>query len=111
LILRALLLATALVAVGCGDDTTSAGVSTDMSQPILDLTDNAPHCGASICTMPCSACAPLGGGVCVQPCMVADPNSCNAPLMCKPVGSDPDAGGSVTLVGNCTGTGYDGYCG
>ena len=111
MILRAMVLAAALLgAAGCGDDTTT-GVSTDMSQPVLDLASNAPHCGVSICAMPCSACLPLGGGVCAQPCMTANPNSCNAPSMCKPLGGDPDAGGTVTVVGDCTGTGYDGYCG
>ena len=108
MILRAMLLAAALCAVGCGDDTTT-GTSTDLSQPILDFASNAPHCGGSICTGVCAACLPLGGGVCAPPCMVADPNSCTAPLMCKPLGGDPDAGGSVTLAGSCSG--FDGYCG
>ena len=111
MILRALFLAAALVAVGCGDDTTSMGGSTDMAQPVLDLVSTAPHCGGSICSMPCSACVPFGGGVCAPPCMTSDPNSCTAPAMCKPLGGDPDAGGAVTLAGDCAGTGYDGYCG
>ena len=111
MILRAMLLATALVAVGCGDDTTNSGVSMDMSQPVLDLVSTSPHCGASICALSCSACLSFGGGVCAQPCMVANPNSCNAPLMCKPLSGDPDAGSGTTLVGACTGMGFDGYCG
>jgi hypothetical protein len=110
LILRAMVVAMALAAVGCGDDTTNTGMSTDMSQPILDLTSSSPHCGGSICALSCSACLPLGGGVCAPPCMTSNPNSCTAPAMCRPLGGDPDAGGTVTLVGDCSGTGYDGYC-
>jgi hypothetical protein len=110
LILRALLLTTALVAVGCGDDTTS-GISMDMSQPVLDLVSTSPHCGGSVCTLTCSACVSFGGGVCAPPCMTSNPNSCNAPAMCKPLGGNPDAGGGATLVGNCAGMGFDGYCG
>ncbi|MGZ3405559.1 MAG: hypothetical protein ACXVDD_19660 [Polyangia bacterium] len=107
--LRALGLAAALLVVGCGDDTTT-GASTDLSQPVLDLSQPpAPMCGISICTGTCSACLPLGGGVCVPPCMTAVPASCTAPASCHPLGNNPDAGGATTLAGDCAG--YDGYCG
>jgi hypothetical protein len=109
-LIRALFLVAALAVAGCGDDTTSPGVSTDMSQPVLDIARVAPMCGVSICTGDCSACLPLGGGVCVPPCMTSDPNSCTAPAMCHPLGGDPDAGGGSTLTGNC-GSAFDGYCG
>ena len=109
--IRALFLVTTLALAGCGDDTTT-GISTDMSQPVLDLGRVAPMCGPSICTGDCSACVPLGGGVCVPPCMTANPDSCTAPAMCHPLGGGgADGGGAATLVGNCTGLGYDGYCG
>ncbi|MCU1278441.1 MAG: hypothetical protein JWM53_1987 [bacterium] len=106
--LRMLALAVALAAIGCGDDTTTAA-SIDMSQPVLDLSRVAIMCGPSTCSGICSACLPLGGGVCAPPCMVAVPSSCTAPAMCRPLGGDPDAGGAVTLVGSCSG--FDGYCG
>jgi hypothetical protein len=108
--MRTLVIVLALFAAGCGDDTTG-GASTDLAQPVLDLSRHAVMCGVSICTNDCSACIPLGGGVCVPPCMTANPDSCTAPAMCHPLGADPDAGGSATLVGSCTGLGYDGYCG
>ncbi|MCA1664659.1 MAG: hypothetical protein LC659_10385 [Myxococcales bacterium] len=107
--IRALLFAAALAVAGCGDDTTSSGVSTDMSQPVLDVARVAVMCGVSTCTGGCSACLPLGGGVCVPPCMTADPNSCSAPAMCHPLGGDADGGGGATLAGACGG--FDGYCG
>lgn len=106
--MRAFVLLAALALAGCGDDTTSS-VSMDMSQPRLDLARNAVMCGISICSGYCSACLPLGGGVCVPPCMTSDPNSCNAPAMCRPLSDNPDGGGSATLAGDCSG--YDGFCG
>ena len=112
--LRALAMATMLVltAAGClGDDTTEAGASTDLSQPVLDLSQPAaPMCGVSICTGVCSACLPLGGGVCVPPCMTSMPSSCTAPASCHALaGGSSDGGGGATLAGDCAG--YDGYCG
>lgn len=108
--IRALFVVAALAVAGCGSDDTSSGVSTDMSQPLIDLARNAAMCGISVCTGDCSACLPLGGGVCVPPCMTSDPNSCTFPAMCHPIGALGDGGGSATLAGNCGGM-YDGYCG
>ena len=109
--IRALFLVAALALAGCGSDDTTTGVSTDMSQPVLDLSrPGTLMCGISVCTNNvCSACLPLGGGVCVPPCMTSDPNSCTAPAMCHPVGGGADGGNGATLAGSCPG--YDGYCG
>jgi hypothetical protein len=110
--LRAMAMATILMmtAAGCGDDTTTTA-SADLSQPVLDLAHPpAPMCGVSICTGACSACLPLGGGVCVPPCMTAMPSSCTAPASCHALGGgSSDGGGGATLAGDCAG--YDGYCG
>jgi len=107
---RALLLLAVLALTGCGDDTTS-GASTDLSQPVLDLSQpGAIMCGTAICTSNvCSACVPLGGGVCVPPCTTANPDSCTAPAMCHPIAGDADGGSGASLAGDCAG--YDGYCG
>ena len=110
--LRALALATALLALGCLGESTSTdlSMSTDLSQPVLDLAHVALMCGGSTCTGTCSACSTLGGGVCLPPCMTAVPSSCTAPAMCRPVsGASGDAGLATSLVGDCGG--FDGYCG
>jgi hypothetical protein len=110
--LRALALATSLLALGCLGESTTAdmAMSMDQSQPVLDLAHVTIMCGISTCTGTCSACTTFGGGVCLPPCMTAVPSSCTAPAMCHPLSSaSGDAGISTTLTGDCAG--FDGYCG
>ncbi|MCU1280872.1 MAG: hypothetical protein JWM53_4418 [bacterium] len=106
--LRALGLAMALLALGCGDDTTTTAASMDLSQPVLDLSMAGPSCGPLACTGTCAACVPLFGGVCAPPCKRSMPSTCTAPATCRPLDGG-DGGASVTLTGSCAG--YDGYCG
>jgi hypothetical protein len=100
--LRALGLAAALCAVGCGDDTTTpATASIDLSQPA------ALTCGAVTCSGSCAACLPFGGGLCALPCKTSMPSSCSVGT-CTPAASD--GGTSVTFLGGSC-AGFDGFCG
>ncbi len=107
---RALWLAAALTALGCGDDTTTAPVSTDFAQLVLDLAQPGQACGSAVCTGSCTVCVQLAGGLCAIPCSTSMPSTC-ASGICNAAAPDGGVGGSdgVTFSGDCGG--YDGFCG
>jgi hypothetical protein len=104
---RALLvLAAALALAGCGDDTTE-GTTTDLSQPVLDLSAGGTVCGANACNGACVVCLQIAGGLCAIPCNTAMPWTCTSGT-CSPAVPDGGNGDGVAFTGDCAG--YNGLC-
>jgi hypothetical protein len=90
---------------GCGDD--GIAPSTDLAQPIIDLSQPGLHCGGVVCMGACAACVEVLGGICAPPCKTAAP-ACTGGASCRSA-ADPDGGTSnVHFSGDCAG--YDGVC-
>ncbi|HEX9103859.1 MAG TPA: hypothetical protein VF997_16725 [Polyangia bacterium] len=106
MLLRALGLAAALALVGCSDDTTS-GASTDLSQPVLDLSMPGTVCGANVCHGACVVCVQISGGLCAIPCSTAMPSTC-ASGTCNPAVPDGGNGDGVVFTGACAA--FNGFC-
>jgi hypothetical protein len=103
----ALLLAAALtVAAGCGEDSIPA--STDLAQPLIDLSPTGLHCGGVTCSGgSCIACVEVLGGLCAPPCNTTAPN-CTGGATCRSANGVDGGTSNVTFAGDCSA--YDGVC-
>jgi hypothetical protein len=109
--MRALLLAMALAAIGCGDD--GVPPANDLSTSSADLaTKIGATCGVDgvrlSCGGSCAVCSYAGGaGKCVTPCKTTQ-SSCPSGQSCHAARGDGGTSTTVQFDGDCNA--FDGYC-